>query len=155
MKLSYFIIMVSVLNIVSLDLYAHMGYKNFLSLEDAKQIANAAHARAQQENWNVVIVIIDAGGHLIYFLKMDKTMLASNEIAIQKAKTALFYKRPSKVFQDRITDGESGILSLPGMLAFEGGLPIECNGHIIGAIGVSGVTSQQDGIIAAAGLVGF
>ncbi|MFP4367140.1 MAG: GlcG/HbpS family heme-binding protein [bacterium] len=155
MKLSYLIILVSALNFVSLDLNAHMDLENFLTLEDAKQIANAAHAHAQQENWNVAIVIIDAGGHLIYFLKMDETMLASNEIAIQKAKTALFYKRPSKVFQDRIADGGSAILSLPDMLAFEGGIPIERDGNIIGAIGVSGVTPQQDGIIAAAGLEGF
>lgn len=123
-----------------------------LDLEKAARIAHAAHERAMQDEWNVAIVILDAGGHMLYFKRMDGTQLASIDVAIEKAKTALFYKRPTKIFQDRLAQGEAAILSLPDMMPFEGGLPVTIDGVVVGSIGVSGVTAQQDGIIAAAGL---
>ncbi len=146
------IALISIISFLSVGLNAQMADVKLLGLEDAKRVANAAHERAQRDNWNVAISVVDAGGHLIYFKKMDGTQLASIEVSIEKATTALFYKRPTKVFQDGLAGGNTALLSLPDFQAFEGGLPIEHNGHIIGAIGVSGVTPQQDGIIAQAGL---
>ena len=123
-----------------------------LTLEDAQRIVNAAEQRAREDNWNVVIAIVDGGGHLITLRRMDDVQTASIDIAIQKARTAAFYRRSTKIFQDRLFAGENGILSLPDMLPFEGGLPIIKNGNILGAIGVSGVTAEQDGLIARAGV---
>jgi glc operon protein GlcG len=124
----------------------------FLTLEQAQRIADAAEDRVRRDNWNVVIAIVDAGGHLVTLRRSDGVQTASIDIAIQKARTAAFYKRSTKIFQDRLSAGENAILSLPDMMPFEGGLPIVKNGIIIGAIGVSGVTAEQDGIIAQAGL---
>jgi glc operon protein GlcG len=122
-----------------------------LTLDDARRIADAAENRARQDNWSVVIAIVDGGGHLISLRRIDGVQTASIDIAIQKARTAVFYKRPTKIFQDRLSAGENAILSLPDMMPFEGGLPIVKDGIVIGAIGVSGVTAEQDGIIARAG----
>lgn len=137
---------------IPVNLQAQMADTKILELESAERIVDAAHARAVEDNWNVVFVVVDAGGHLLYLKRMDGAQLGSIDIAIQKATTALLYKRPTKVFQDRVAAGNVGILNLPDILPFEGGLPIEFEGNIIGAIGVSGVTAQQDGIIGAAGL---
>jgi glc operon protein GlcG len=105
-----------------------------------------------EDNWTVVITIIDAGGHPILLRRVDGTQIGSIEIALQKAKTAVFYKRPTKAFQDGVAAGNNGILNLPNVLPFEGGLPIMHDGAVIGGIGVSGVTAAQDGIIAQAGI---
>ncbi|CAN5326664.1 heme-binding protein [soil metagenome] len=150
-KITLLIFLISLMY-VPFDLQAQMTDTKILGLEEAQRIAIAAHERALQDNWNVVIAIVDAGGHLVYLKRMDGTQLGSIDIAIQKATTSLFYKRPTKAFQDGVEGGNTGILNLPDLLPFEGGLPIEYDGNIIGAIGVSGVTAQQDGIIAAAGL---
>jgi glc operon protein GlcG len=124
-----------------------------LTLEAAKQIAAAAEVEARKNNWNVVIAIVDEGGHLIYLQRMDETQVASTEIAPQKARTAAMFKRPSKVFEDRANSpGGVNILALPGVVASEGGLPILVDGKVIGGIGVSGVLSSQDGQVAKAGL---
>src|SRR5262245_575446 len=88
-----------------------------LTLQGAKQIAAAAEAEAVKNKWNVVIAIVDEGGHLIYLQRMDETQAASAEIAPQKARTAVLYKRPSKVFEERATTNGQNVLSLPGVLA--------------------------------------
>ncbi|WP_162416596.1 GlcG/HbpS family heme-binding protein [Cyclobacterium roseum] len=126
-----------------------------LSLEDAQRISDAAEARARQDNWNVVITILDAGGHLVALRRMDGTQIGSVEVGIQKATSALKFKRPTKVFEDAVKSGNVHLISLPGVVAVEGGLPIKDGDQVIGSIGVSGVTSAQDGIIAAAGLESF
>lgn len=126
-----------------------------LTLEDAQRISDAAEARARQDNWNVVIAILDAGGHLIALRRMDGTQIGSVDVGIQKATSALKFKRPTKVFEDAVKSGSVHIISLPGVIAVEGGLPIKDGDRVIGSIGVSGVTSAQDGIIAAAGLESF
>ena len=123
-----------------------------LSLEEAETMIKAAQARASQDNWNVVIAIIDAGGHLICLHRMDNTQIGSVEVAQKKAKAALYFKRPTKAFQDAIEAGNTGMMLLPNVIASEGGVPIMHEGQVIGAIGVSGVTSAQDGIIAKAAL---
>jgi glc operon protein GlcG len=151
MRILGMILAVSLL-LIPVDLFSQDTTVRVLSLEDAKKIADAAEARAMEDNWTVVITIIDAGGHPILLRRVDGTQIGSIEIALQKAKTAVFYKRPTKAFQDGVAAGNNGILNLPNVLPFEGGLPIMHDGAVIGGIGVSGVTAAQDGIIAQAGI---
>lgn len=121
-----------------------------LTLADAEKISDAAEARARQDNWNVVIVIMDAGGNLVLLRRMDGTQIGSIDVAQKKAETAVKFRRASKVFEDLVKAGNVHIMSL-GVAAVEGGLPLMHDGQVIGSIGISGVTSAQDGIIAAAG----
>lgn len=125
--------------------------KKTLTLEAAKHIAAAAEAEATKNGWLVVIAVVDDGGHLLYLQRLDNTQFASIEVATQKAHAAVGFKRPTKTFADAVTGGRVGLLSLPGILPLEGGLPLTIDGEIVGAIGVSGVTSEQDGQIAKAG----
>jgi uncharacterized protein GlcG (DUF336 family) len=131
---------------------AELASRKALTLAAAKQMASAAEAEARKNKWNVVIAVVDEGGHLIYLQRMDDTQLASVEIAQQKARTALMYKRPTKAMEDAVAGGRSVIMTLPGALPVEGGLPAIVDGRVIGAIGVSGVQSAQDAQIATAGL---
>jgi glc operon protein GlcG len=135
---------------LSLTAAAQLADKKTLTLEAAKKIAAAAEAEAQKNKWNVVIVIVDDGGHPIYLQRMDTTQTGSVEVAIRKAQTATSFKRPTKVFEDAIAGGRNALIAL-GALPLEGGVPITVAGQVVGAIGVSGVTSQQDGQIAKAG----
>lgn len=123
-----------------------------LTLSKAKKISEAAMAEADANGWPVVIAIVDDGGHLLYLERADGTQFGSVEIAIAKAKSAIAFRRPTKEWEKRIADGRLGVLALPGMIPVEGGLPIVLDGEMAGAIGVSGVTSIQDGQIAAAGI---
>lgn len=124
-----------------------------LTLEDAQVLANAAQARAAQDDWTVAIAVVDAGGHLLVFRRMDGTQIGSSEIAIRKAESAFLFKRPTKDLEDLIArDGLAHVMTLRNVTAVEGGLPIIHGGQVIGAIGISGVTAAQDGIIAAAGV---
>ncbi len=122
-----------------------------LSLSDAKQIAAAASAKAQAESWTVVIAILDRGGHLLYLERADGTQLGSVVVAQEKARTALLFKRPTKALEEAVLGGRVHMMSLPGATAVEGGLPLVKGGEVVGSIGVSGVMSNQDGLIAAAG----
>ena len=131
---------------------AELATKKTLTLAAAKEMAAAAEAEARKNNWNVVISIVDEGGHLIYLQRMDETQLASTDIAQGKARTALMYKRPTKAMEDAVAGGRAVVMRLPGALPVEGGLPITVDGRIIGGIGVSGVQSVQDAQIARAGL---
>jgi uncharacterized protein GlcG (DUF336 family) len=130
-----------------------MQTKPFLTLEDAKKIAAAAEAEAVANNWNVVISIVDDGGHLLWLQRMDGAAPISSQIAPQKARTAALGRRESKVYEDMINNGRMSFLSAPdlqGML--EGGVPVVVDGHTIGAVGVSGVKSTEDAQIAKAGI---
>jgi uncharacterized protein GlcG (DUF336 family) len=133
-------------------LAAELAVKKSLTLAAAKEIAAAAEKEAASNKWNVVIAILDDGANLVYLQRMDETQIGSIDIAIAKANTAIRLKRPSKALEDAVAGGRNAILALPGVVPVEGGIPITVDGKIIGAIGVSGVTSQQDGQIAAAGL---
>jgi glc operon protein GlcG len=144
---------VAALVICGLSQAQTLSTRRSLTLEGAKQIAAAAEAEAAKNKWNVVIAIVDEGGHLIYLQRMDDTQIASVEIAPKKAQTAAMFKRPSKVFEDRANaPGGVNVLALPGVVPSEGGLPIIVDGKVIGGIGVSGVMSSQDGVVAKAGL---
>jgi glc operon protein GlcG len=125
--------------------------KKGIGLALAKQIAAAAEAEAAKNNWNVVISIVDDGGHLVYVQRMDNTQTGSIEIAIQKAKAAIAFKRPTKTYEEMVAGGRTAILSLPGVIAIEGGIPLMVKDQFIGAIGVSGVKASEDGQIAKAG----
>ncbi len=140
------------LTLMTLTASAQMASKKTLTLEAAKTIASAAQVEAKKNNWNVVISVVDDGANLVYLEKMDGTQIGSIEIAQMKARTAIKMKRPSKAFEDMIAGGRNAVLKLPDVLGVEGGLPLMVDGQFVGAIGVSGVTSAQDGQIAAAGV---
>ena len=124
-----------------------------IGLEDAKKVAAPAVAEARKNNWNVAVAIVDISGNLVYYEKMDGTQLGSLTVSIDKARSAALFKRPTKAFQDVVAAGGDGlrILSLHGAVAIDGGVPIIIDGKIVGAIGVSGATSAQDGQCATAG----
>jgi len=126
--------------------------KTILTLDDAKTIAAASEAEALRNDWPVVIAIVDDGGHLIHLLRLDNTQFGSVEVAIAKARSAIAFRRPTKMWEDHITEGRMRYLGLPGAVPIEGGLPIYADGQFIGAIGVSGVRSNQDAQIAQAGV---
>jgi len=128
-----------------------MYIKPALSLADAKAVANVARAKAEENNWNVVIAIVDEGGHLMLLERMDYTQLGSIEVAQEKAKTAYLFRRPTKKLEEAVLGGRTIMLSLPHATPIEGGVPLMNKGEMIGAIGVSGVQSSQDGLIAEAG----
>jgi glc operon protein GlcG len=117
-----------------------------IGVENAKKTAAAALKEAAKNNWNMAVAIVDPGGHLIYYEKMDNTQLGSANVAIAKARTAALFKRPTKAFQDALASGANGlrILRLEGVVPVEGGIPLVMDGKIVGAIGVSGGTSAQD-----------
>jgi uncharacterized protein GlcG (DUF336 family) len=131
---------------------AQLTPRKSLNLEVAKAIAAAAEQHAVKNKWNVVIAILDDGGNLIYLQRMDGTQIGSVDVAVAKAKTAVLFKRPSKALSDAVASGRTAMMTLPGALAVEGGVPIVSEGEIVGSIGVSGVTSEQDGMIAQAGV---
>lgn len=128
-----------------------------IGIEAARKVMAAAEAEAAKNNWAVVIAIIDSGGHVVMMHRYDNVQLSSIEISQGKAKTALMFKRPTKVLDDAISGGGTGLrfLALKDIVPLEGGLPIVADGKIIGAIGVSGVLSSQDAQIARAGLEGL
>lgn len=124
-----------------------------ITLENARKAAAPALAEAAKNNWNVAVAIVDPGGNLVYYEKMDNTQLGSANVAIDKAKTAALFKRPTKAFQDALAAGGDAlrILRLQGVVPVEGGIPLVADGKIVGAIGVSGATSAQDAQCAKAG----
>jgi glc operon protein GlcG len=124
-----------------------------VSLENARKVAAPALAEAEKNHWNVAVSIVDTAGNLVYYEKMDNTQIGSANLAIEKARTAVMFKRPTKAFQDTLAAGGDGlrVLSLKGVTAVEGGIPLVMDGKIVGAIGVSGATSAQDAQCAKAG----
>jgi len=130
-----------------------LSYGNSVNLEAAKRAIVAGQAEARKNNWPVAIAIVDTHGFLVAYEKMDDTQTGSVQVAIDKAVSAAMYRRPTKAFQDGLAGGGAGLrlLSLRGSSPVEGGVPIVVGGRIIGAVGVSGVTSDQDGVVAKAG----
>ena len=124
--------------------------KTIISLDDVKRVVAAAEVKAKENGWNVVIAVVDDGGHLMY-LQREKVQLGSIDVAITKAKVALMFRRPTQFWEETVADGRQGYLAMPGMLPIEGGVPLIYQGEIVGAIGISGVKSNEDGQIAAAG----
>jgi glc operon protein GlcG len=152
MKTLLRLLMITSLATASLDAQ-NLPYGAPISLEHARTVLAAAKEEAVKNNWIVAIAIVDAGGHLVLFERMDSTQYGSADVSIEKARTASGFRRPSKVFQDAVAAGGEGVrmLVLTGAMAIEGGVPLVQEGRIVGAIGISGVTSAQDGQIARAG----
>jgi uncharacterized protein GlcG (DUF336 family) len=128
-------------------------YGPAISLEMAKKVAAPALAEAAKNGWTMAVAIVDPGGNLVYYEKMDNTQLGSAHASVEKARTAATFKRPTKAFQDAVAAGGEGlrVLGLPGAVPLEGGIPLVVDGKIVGAIGVSGGASAQDGQCAKAG----
>jgi glc operon protein GlcG len=131
---------------------AQLANRQALTLEGAKRIMAAAEAEALKNTWPVAIAIVDEAGELLLFHKIDETQAGSIDIAIGKARTAARMKRPTKALEDAVAGGRTVLLAVEGLMPLEGGVPITAGGRVIGAVGVSGVTSQQDAQVAQAGI---
>lgn len=135
----------------TLALSAELPTKKVLTLGAARTIAAAAEREAMQRGATVVIAVVDDGGHLLVLHRLDDTQVASVEVGIAKARTAAIFRRPSRVFEEQVKNGRVAALALPGAVALQGGIPIVVGGKVLGAIGVSGNTPQEDEDIALAG----
>ena len=128
------------------------GYGPNINIAGAKKIAAGVVAECQSNKWNVAVAIVDTAGNLVYFERIEDTQTVSMDIAIMKAKAAATYRRPTRAFLDAIAKGGPAIMTLPGVVASPGGVPIFVGGKVIGAVGVSGVTGDQDEQCAKAGI---
>ena len=128
------------------------GYGPTVTITAAKKIAAGVVAECQNNKWNVAVAIVDNHGSLVYFERMEDTQTASMKIAIMKAKAAATYRRPTRAFVDAIAKTGPATMTLPGVVASPGGLPIFVGGKVIGGVGVSGATGDQDEQCAKAGL---
>jgi uncharacterized protein GlcG (DUF336 family) len=123
-----------------------------ITLEAAKRVLAAAEAFAGQKGWPVVIAVLDSAGHLKLLQRLDQTNLAAITLAQRKAATAVRFRRPTKAFEEIVNGGGVRVLSmLDEVVALEGGLPLVAGGKVVGSIGVSGMSSPEDGLVAAAG----
>ena len=132
-----------------------MQTKPYLSLADVKKIVAAAEAEAVANTWAVVIAIVDDGGHLLWLQRLDGAAPLSSQIAPAKARVSAIGRRESKIYEDMINNGRTAFLTAPAPYAdgmLEGGVPIVVDGHVVGAVGVSGVKSAEDAQIAKAGI---
>jgi uncharacterized protein GlcG (DUF336 family) len=152
-RLSEVFFMMVVLGGLSLAAQMPNPYGAPITLEQAKKPAAAALAEAARNKWTMAVAIVDTAGNLVYYEKMDNTQVASATVAIDKARSAAIYKRPTKALQDALAAGGVGlrILRLEGAVPVEGGIPLFLDGRIIGAIGVSGDSSANDNQCATAG----
>jgi uncharacterized protein GlcG (DUF336 family) len=128
-----------------------LASRTVLTLEAAKEIMAAAEAEARKNNWAVSIAILDEGGRLLLLQRLDGAPPASVDVCQAKGRSAAIFKRPTKAFSDIVSGGRVAVMALPGAVPVEGGLPLLAGGECVGAIGVSGVTSEQDAQIGAAG----
>ena len=128
-----------------------LATKKCLTIAAAKRIAAAAQKECVKNNWTMFIAIVDDGGNLMYLERMDGTQLGSLQVSIEKGRSALLFKRPTKALEDAVSGGRTVILKLANAVPVEGGVPLIAEGEIVGAIGISGGTSPQDGQVAQAG----
>jgi glc operon protein GlcG len=135
--------------------FAQLQDKKVLTLEAAEKVAAGAEAEARKRSATVVIVVVDDGGYPIVLKRLNDTQVASVDVGIGKARTAAIFRRPSKDFEDQIKNGRAASLVLPGATPLQGGIPLVFNGKVVGAIGVSGNTPQEDEDIAKAGAASF
>jgi len=126
-----------------------------LTLEVARRVAAAAEAEAKRNNWAVSIAVLDDAGHMMVFHRMDGAKLVAIDIAIRKARTAVYFQGPTKGLEEEVSGGHTALLPIEGFMPLEGGVPLMVDGVLVGAIGVSGVTGAQDGQCAQAGAAVF
>ena len=127
-----------------------MRQKHAIDLEAARRVAAAAEYEALQHGLQVVIAIVDDGGRLLY-LQRDAAQAGSVEVAIAKARSAALFRRPTRAFEEMVESGRQGYLAMPDVMPLEGGVPLVYQDDIVGAIGVSGASSKEDGVVAQAG----
>ena len=144
-------ILLSALLVIAAAARAELPVKKVITLNVAQKIAAAAETEAKRRHLTAVIVIVDDGGHPLLLHRLDNTQVASVEVGIGKARTAAIFRRPSKDFEDQIKQGRVAALALPGATPLQGGVPIILDGQVIGAIGVSGESPQEDEDVAKAG----
>jgi glc operon protein GlcG len=125
--------------------------RQVLTLEAARKAAAAAEAEARANNWAVSIAVVDESGQLLLFQRMDGAKLVATDIAIRKARTAVYFQAPTKGLEEAVDGGRMALLPIDGFMPLEGGVPLVVGGQLVGAIGVSGVTGAQDGQCATAG----
>ena len=126
--------------------------KRVLTLEAARRVAASAEAEARKNNWAVVIAVVDDAGHLVLFHRLDGAKLVAIDIAMRKARTAVFFQGETKGLEEEVTKGgRTALLPIEGFMPLEGGVPLIAGGQLVGAVGVSGVTGQQDAQCALAG----
>ena len=131
----------------------HLPTKKALTLEAARVAVSACEAEAQRNNWRVVIAVVDDGGHPILVTRLDGAQWSSISTAIEKARAAIAWKRPTRLLEEAINNGRTAFLAITqGMATLQGGVPIDLDGDFVGAIGVSGVKASDDEIIALAGV---
>jgi len=160
-KLTRMFLMLVVLALVASSTWAQqkfaappqIPYGLSINIESAKKAAAAAIAEARKNNWTMAVAIVDTGGYLVYFEKMDGTQTGSVDVSIEKARSAALFRRPTKLFQDGVAVGGEGLrlLRLTGAVPIDGGFPIIADGKLIGGIGISGGAGEQDGQVAKAG----
>ena len=129
-----------------------LATKKCLTLDLAKRIAAAANAESVKNGWKMFIAIVDDGGNLMYLERMDGAQLGSQQVSVEKGRSALLFKRPTKVLEDAVASGRVVVMKLANAIPVEGGLPLVVDGEFVGAIGISGGTSPQDGVVAQAGV---
>jgi uncharacterized protein GlcG (DUF336 family) len=122
-----------------------------LTLEAARRVAAAAEAEAKRNNWAVSIAVLDEAGHLVVFHRMDGAKLVAIDIAIRKARTAVYFQQPTKALEEEVAGGRTALLPIDGFMPLQGGIPLMADGVLVGAVGVSGVTGAQDAQCAQAG----
>src|SRR5437879_11514629 len=132
-------------------LQAQLLEKKVLTLEAEEKVAAAAEAEAKKRNATVVIVVVDDGGYPLIVKRLDDTQVASVDVGIGKARTAAIFRRPSKVFEDQVKNGRVAAVASPGATLLQGGIPITVEGKVVGAIGASGNSPQEDEEIALEG----
>ena len=131
---------------------AQLVDRKALTVDAARKMAAAAVAEAKKNNWMMAVAVVDDGGHLLYFERNENTQTGSIRIAIDKARSAAAFRRPTKAWEDALAGGRSAVLGLRGAVPSEGGVPIVVDGRVIGAVGASGGSAQQDGQVAKAGV---
>ena len=125
-------------------------YGPAIGVETARKVATTAIAEGKKNGWTIAVAVVDPAGDLVYFERIDNTQVASIHVSQEKARTAVQFKRTTKAFEEALVGGRQALLSLPGVVPVEGGIPLLIDGKIVGAVGVSGATSQQDGVCAQA-----
>jgi len=151
MRLGTFVTLLLAATAAQVPLLAELPTRKVLTLDVARTVAAAAEAEALKRGATVVIAIVDEGGHVLYVERLNDTQVASVDVGIGKARTAAIFRRPSKVFEDQIREGRVAALALTGATPLQGGVPLVVDGQVVGAIGVSGNTPQEDEDIAKAG----
>jgi glc operon protein GlcG len=150
MKATRILLVILALCLWAVAAQAQLPTKQVLTLDTAKKIAAAAEAEAKKRGATVVIAVVDDGGYLLVLERLDDTQVASVDVGIAKARTAAIFRRPSGDFEDQVKNGRIAALALPGAVALKGGVPIIVDGKVIGAVGVSGNSPQEDEDIARA-----